>query len=194
RIAGLEERRDPQRRAVRGCLADAVVGHQDQGTVVGLQGEPSVHPVAPVRPVGDPVPGWRLQRCLEPRALKPATDELYDRSRPLWAVLNDSPSPGFGTQGAEVLELRASRLLGGVLAFRDGPRRSGLSEGVRTGHGQSETNHECDRDDTHWLSPPERARQRGSSVLRIRVSSRTWGQHTPAGAADVARCREYAAP
>src|SRR5262249_26981242 len=62
---------------------------------------------------------------------------------------------------------------------------SGLSEGARTRHGQSETNEEYDRDDTHWLSPPERARQRGSSVLRIRVSSRTWGQHTPTGAVDV---------
>jgi hypothetical protein len=48
RIAGLEERCDPQRRAGVRRLADAVVGHQNQCPVVGFQREANVESVAAV--------------------------------------------------------------------------------------------------------------------------------------------------
>src|SRR5712691_798753 len=149
RIAGLEERCDPQRRAGVRRLADAVVGHQNQCPVVGFQREANVEPVAAVGTVGDPVAGRRLHRRLETRTFEAATDDLHDRARPLRAVFDDRAGPGFGAQRAEIFEGWDAWLLGGILGARGGCRRPGggwLSDSERTGRGQSEADQQrgCD--------------------------------------------------
>ena len=120
RIARLEERCGPQRRAGVRRLADAVVRHQNQGSVVGSQREANVEPVAAVGAVGDRVTRRYLHRRLDTRALEAASDDRNDRARPLRAVFDDGAGPDFGAQRAQVFEGRRAWLLGGGLGARGG--------------------------------------------------------------------------
>src|SRR6185369_3978138 len=82
-ITSLEQRRGSERRAGRGRLADAVVRHQDQGTIVGLQREPHVEAVTAVGAVGNPVARRYLHRAFEARSLEAPADDLDDGPRAL---------------------------------------------------------------------------------------------------------------
>src|SRR5262245_15588336 len=112
-IAGLEQWCGSQRCAGGRRLADAVVRHEDQRAVVGLQRESHVEPVTAVSAVGNPVAGRYLHRGLEPWTFEPPADDLDDRAGALWPVLDDRTRAGLNLHRPEILKAwcRRCRLL-----------------------------------------------------------------------------------
>src|SRR6185503_8681692 len=99
-------------------LADAVVRHQNQRAIVGLQRESHVEPVGAIGTVGNPVARRYLHRRLETWTFEAPADDLDDGPGALRSVLDDGTGAGLDLHRPEVLEAwRNGRRL---LSMRDG--------------------------------------------------------------------------